>query len=976
MKKQLFTRVLSLLLVVVMLAGFAVPVQATHDHTVTETAEEGNSLSFTETENGNPPELLHKAEETGEAPLYDDADIVRVSIVLDKESTVESGFSAEDIALNAEAMRYRDGLKADQEVMTTSIASAIGHELDVVRNLTLVANVISANVPYGQIEAIEAVDGVKEVFLETRYEPAVVETEDPVDPNMATSGNQIGSNIAWANGYTGAGSRIAVIDTGIDSDHQSMDAAAFEYALKRNAEDRGMTYDAYVESLNLLDAEEIAGLLDQLHVDPSCSAGNLHFSSKIAFGYNYIDENLDIIHDNDTQGSHGSHVSGIATANKFIPNGDGTFSNALDTVFVQGVAPDAQLITMKVFGTGGGAYDTDYMVAIEDAIILGCDAVNLSLGSASHGFVTSPGYQELLDSLTRNGTVAVMSGGNNGYWSTNSNSPTGLPFADDTNFWTGGAPGSVVNSLGVASVQNAGNTGVFIQVDGNKIVYNDYTKDGWTNSRLTTVGGEREYIFIDGFGTAEDWATVGETLKGKIAICSRGSTSFFQKGIAAVDAGAIATIIYNNTDGTINMDLTDYTKTEPCVSITQADGALIKSLSTPVTDDAGNVLYYTGKMLVDTNVGTSAGKETYYTMSSFSSWGVPTALILKPEITAPGGNIYSLNGVDTSGKAYENNSGTSMSAPQVAGMVALIGQYIRETGLSAKTGLSSRQLAHSLLMSTAVPIKEKASGGNYYSVLNQGAGLANVGAAVTSGSYILMNADATASYADGKVKAELGDDPNREGRYSFSFTLNNFSPNVNTYTLRSDFFTQAITESAGVAYLSTMTTLLAANVTYKVDGITFTPSSGASCDLDKDGDTDADDAQYLLDYSTGTLASIDPIADVNRDGAVNTYDAHLILAGGGTSEITVPAGGKVEIVVEIVLPSPSRPVWTLPMSMVPIWKAMSSLSPPPVWRVFCPMLSTPSLFLASMAIGPMPPCSTRAPMPTVCMATPPPPIWM
>ncbi len=48
-----------------------------------------------------------------------------------------------------------------------------------------------------------------------------------------------------------------------------------------------------------------------------------------------------------------------------------------------GVAPDAQLIVMKVFGVAGGAYDSDYLAAIEDAIVLGCDAINLSLGSAN-----------------------------------------------------------------------------------------------------------------------------------------------------------------------------------------------------------------------------------------------------------------------------------------------------------------------------------------------------------------------------------------------------------------------------------------------------------------------------------------------------------------------------------------------------------------------------------------------------------------
>ncbi len=104
-----------------------------------------------------------------------------------------------------------------------------GEALDVVWNMTLLTNTISANVPYGKIGAIEALDGVASVTLENRYEPDVVSTGD-ADPDMATSGAMIGSTAAWADGYTGAGSRIAVIDTGTDTDHISFDGKAFEYS--------------------------------------------------------------------------------------------------------------------------------------------------------------------------------------------------------------------------------------------------------------------------------------------------------------------------------------------------------------------------------------------------------------------------------------------------------------------------------------------------------------------------------------------------------------------------------------------------------------------------------------------------------------------------------------------------------------------------------------------------------------------------
>ncbi len=108
----------------------------------------------------------------------------------------------------------------------------------------------------------------------------------------------------------------------------------------------------------------------------------------------------------------------VLPANRYIPNGDGTFTPALEAVSTQGVAPDAQLITMKVFGTRGGAYESDYMVAIEDAIVLDCDSVNLSLGSGSPGTSGMPlqVYQAILENLTKAGTVVTMSAGNSGSW--------------------------------------------------------------------------------------------------------------------------------------------------------------------------------------------------------------------------------------------------------------------------------------------------------------------------------------------------------------------------------------------------------------------------------------------------------------------------------------------------------------------------------------------------------------------------------
>ena len=893
--KKLNKRLLSLVLAICLVLSMAAPVAAAP----------AGKVSFTQVDNSAvSADLLTKVDEDiNTMENYVDTDDVRVSIFLEEESTIAAGFSTDSIAANSEAMAYRAGLKENQAKITAAIEQKLGGKLDVVWNLTLAANIISANVKYGQIAKIEAVEGVKEVLIETAYEPAVVETAETVDPNMATSSKQIGSAAAWASGYTGAGSRIAIIDTGSDIDHQSLDGAAFEYSLSLLAEKAGMTAEDYIASLDLLDAEEIASVADQLNAGVSSEA---YISAKLPFGYNYIDEDLNVVHINDGQGTHGSHVAGIATANAYIPTDDG-FVPALESAMVQGVAPDAQLITMKVFGKAGGAYPTDYMVAIEDAIILGCDACNLSLGSGNPGMSreTTAAYQAILDGLADAGMVVAMSAGNSGYWVENAYN-AGFLYAEDVSMQTNGSPGSYTNSLSVASVDNDGKTGYAFYVGDLMIVYNEMLEGStgaYSNKPFTTIAGEHEYVYIDGIGTAEEWAAVGSALEGKIALCSRGEISFFEKAQYAVEAGAIATFIYNNQAGVINMDLSDYPYTEPCASLTQADGAAVKAASTPVTDDAGNVLYYTGTMTIGEALEAGQFNSDYYTMSSFSSWGVPGSLEMKPEITAPGGNIYSINGLHKENGVvgggpdqYVNMSGTSMASPQVAGMAAIVAQYIRENGLVEKTGLSERQLAQSLLMSTAEPMLADAS--SYHSILQQGAGLANVGAAVSADSYITMADGSSAGAADGKVKVELGDDPERTGSYTATFTINNLTDSEQVIDLGADFFIQAPTSDGVNMYMYTATALIGMNTEWIVDGAAFEPAY-SNRDFNGDGIVNADDGQAILDYATGAVETLNNIAlaDIDMDEDVDSYDAYLFLRDLNSAYAFLPAGGSAEVTV-------------------------------------------------------------------------------
>ena len=885
-------RAMAVLLALVMTLSLVTPSWAAGRSTVA-TRGENNGITWEKVDNIKLP-TKENAAVADETQQYADTDVVRVSIVLSDPSTLEKGFTAADIAAGSrQAMKYRDKLESKQDKMVKTISKKAldGQALDVVWNLTLATNIISANVQYGQIEKIEKIKGVDSVLIETQYEPCVVKESETTDPNMATSSNMIGSNFAWANGYTGAGSKVAIIDTGADTDHPSLSGAAYSYAVK-GLGITPVTAADYADKLEKLNALKKNGDL---------KAEDLYVSAKIPFGFNYIDADLDVTHDNDKQGDHGSHVTGIAAGNRYIEQADGSFAPALDTALTQGVAPDAQVYTMKVFGKGGGAYDSDYMAAIEDAMILGCDSANLSLGSGNPGYSrqSDAKYQAILEAVVNSGMVVAMSAGNSGHWF--ENTPYAYPYAESVSWATNGSPGSYTNSLGIASVDNVGSTGNYIEFAGVKMFYNDTSEA--PIQPMTALAGEQRFVYVDAVGNPEDFAAAGDELKGAIAMCNRGSINFTAKGNNAVAAGAIGTIVVNNQAGTINMSTDGYTGTAPYVSLTLDDGLIIKANAEK--KEANGVTYYVGKLTVGAKPGVNVQTADYYTMSDFSSWGVPGSLELKPEITAPGGNIYSLQ----NGGGYQNMSGTSMASPQVAGMAAVVAQYIRANKLTEKTGLTARALAQSLLMSTAVPMYQDYGDGEngYYSVMQQGAGLANVGAAVSAGTYIMMDKNANAGAADGKVKVELGDDPNRTGDYSFGFTIYNLKDAATSFNLSADFFTQDVfanqfDDGSVVNFEDTWTTDLTSNVTWTVDGqvVEMTAPAGlANCDFNGDGKVTKADGQALLDFVTGVLDSISnkDNADFDNDGSIDTYDAYLFFQQLNKSTVEIPANGSVHVEV-------------------------------------------------------------------------------
>lgn len=904
MKYNLSKRVLSLILTLCMVLAFL-------PGTIAQASETPATYSQISADFVRPSTSEQVPEEEAEdTPLYNENDQVRVFIVLDGKSTIEKGYTTTDIASNKSAMHYAEGLAETQDVVARRISKEAlsGKDLEVRWNLTLVANAMSANVRYGDISAIERVKGVKAVHIAPVYE--VEKTLEAAEPNTVSAGGMVGSYDAWLEGYTGAGSRIAIIDTGIDPDHPSFDSKAFEYGLMVSSAKSGMELSDY----NLLDEEAIASVLPKLHASAALeglTAKQLHVNSKIAYGFNYIDESLNISHDLDTQGDHGSHVSGIATANRYVPvAGENGISYAHSDSGVVGIAPDAQILTMKVFGVGGGAYPDDYMAAIEDAIVLNCDTVNLSLGSPTIGFSYDEEeyINEIMTNLSKTETVVTMSCGNSGYWAEYSNSPTGLNYADDANTNRVGSPGSYQNSLAVASVDNNGATGSYIQIKGTNFVYNDNATIAFKSLDISEdqSGTDYPYIFLGNpadpadtvkyAGSLDDFQ--GLDLNGKIVLVSRGGgIDFTVKQKNALDAGATGLIVYNNEPGRLNMQLAHNL---PTVSIQLAQFQTILTLSEK--DAQGR---YTGTLRVMHGSVTDmdAGGDTIV-MSEFSSWGVPGDLTLKPEITAPGGYIYSTR----DGGTYGLMSGTSMAAPSVTGMAAVVGQFVRENKLAEQEGITARSLVNSLLMGTAVPSMDYNSDVEF-SPRSQGAGLASVVGAVTSPTYITMQGN-----NDGKVKAELFDDPDRAGQYSFVFHVNNLTDKPTSYQLEASVLAPGILEQDGNRFMRTSDVSLDADVAF---------TGEAPFDFNGDGNMDEADVLAILCHVSGTAPLTGDAlqaADLDGSGAVEAVDAQILnnLLNGGSygeltlqdlldqSAITVPAHGTVTVTVTIALTQAGR----------------------------------------------------------------------
>lgn len=697
-----------------------------------------------------PDDCVRIIVELEDAPLLDNRQVAQYSSVSD--------FLDSSAAQSVERKLERARKAVKSEIDTTLDDAEVRYEY------STVFNGLAVDAAYEDLEAIQDMPGVKDAYVSQVYQ--LIEPVNEV--KLMDSVPSIGGDIAKGSGYTGKGMVVAILDTGLDTSHEAFQNAVNEPKYSKN---------------------DISKIIKKkgLHAG-EVSVDSVYKNSKIPFEYDYYDSDTNVSGGN----SHGTHVAGIVGAN----GGE-----------VTGVAPDAQLMIMKIFGDdGSGAYDSDIFAALEDAVVLGADAVNMSLGmTAGFSEAAETKMQQVYQRVKSAGISLMCAAGNEYSSSYKSQSGTDLPLASNPDNGAVASPSTYDAALSVASMNNVKSTSPYMLVDNIKVRYSDSAEQA--SKQIASLNGSYEYVDC-GVGATTDFT--GKSLSGKVALIQRAGEengeilTFAQKENNAKNAGAKAVIIYDNVEGDLVNMSTD--GNIPAVFISKADGEAMLEAADKRVSFSKNYLSqfqdaYSGKM------------------SDFSSWGVTPDLKLKPEITAPGGNIYST----LPGGLYGSMSGTSMASPHMAGAAAVMAQYINEqpdgTNLSqqARTALSNK-----LLMSTAVPVKNEQN--LPYSPRKQGAGLVQLGRATTAKAY-LSSAD------DGLPKAELGD--STSGSFSFSFQAHNLRAQQIKYEVGVTVLTENTVKQNGKTYMAQSPRQLAADeVTVTTPGtVTLGANGTASVDV-------------------------------------------------------------------------------------------------------------------------------------------------
>lgn len=681
----------------------------------------------------------------------DPNEVVRAMVVTDVPAAVEQAGNADYTAAvqSAESKTLRS-----QESIIRQARRITGNS--VINQTGYLVSAFSMNMTRSQMKQVAALDGVVSVSEVTSYQARMTTAKD------MTSAMELWK--AENGGNTGEGIVVAVIDSGVNYSHPDMQ----------------MRQDAKLKYSQADMAQKIAAL-----------GYGRYYTDKVPFGCSYVGEE-DIRNEMVT---HGLHVSGIVAANGDQENGG-----------VVGVAPDAQIFAMQVFGDTGSAYNDDIIRAVEDSVKLGADILNLSLGGTA-GFYDDADYlQKALAYAEKNGVVVCVAAGNDG-----SSSADGADGDYNTNDWgvidTGAvsSPATYPGALSVASVDNSMLRGKSVTItSGEDTVYSGVVTDFSQGNHTDWTSLGEVPILEFGYGDLfEDIFPKLSTLpEGPyVALVQRGKDISFEDKINYLMGmcHASAVIVYNNeaTDQVPANVSAESASQYTAMMVSGSTGAKLMELAA-----AGAKVRFDGlKDVVYPNEATG-GK-----VSTFSSWGSTPTLDIKPEISAPGGNILSVS----RGEKYEEMSGTSMATPYVSGCAALVLESLQKSLADGSLVLGDTSLntfVKNTLMNTADPI---ADGSVIYSVRQQGSGMADPLSAAEN--RVLATYNGVASVALKEVGNTTG----------FTMTLTNYGTAVAGYTLPAS--VPVYTDVTGQDGSYAMELLSGASVTFDKTAVTV-PAGG------------------------------------------------------------------------------------------------------------------------------------------------------
>ncbi|MEG1710920.1 MAG: leucine-rich repeat protein, partial [Clostridia bacterium] len=650
------------------------------------------------------------------------------------DNSVEIDFK--DFVLSQLGVEFANTLLETQSQVKSWIDMA-GIEATYKYSYTSIMNGFAAEIKYGDIAFIEKLPNVSRVVLSEQYK----QTDTISYDDIVSAVNESTGIFKNDTQYQGEGMFIAVIDNGFDYKHSAFSTQLSKVDVKK---------------------DDIANIVDKIwghsNYGMDISADSIYISSKVPFQFDYANRDTDVLGNPTTinyfNSFHGTHVSAIAVG---------------DDEVIKGSAPKAQLAMMKVFADYvGGAQTVDIVAALSDCAILGVDAVNLSLGVAA-GFTYERRedlsyVNDMYDRLQRLGILICAAAGNEA----NASTVTIDHNVSATNPDAGmlGSPSSYPGSFAIASI-NTVKANLFT-VNDSPIFYQCAVNSNSVPFDIEgmILGGEDqrvlEAVVMPGTGIEKDYN--GLDVSGKVVLVKRGDSSFEEKQNLAASKGAIACIIYNNVMGMVNPQILGEMKI-PTFGIQQLDGMTIidgaKENHFEITFKKGN---------------------STFLMSDFSSWGPSPDLSLKPDITAPGGNILSAMPDGFNGGKYGRLSGTSMATPNLTGIMTALKQYLSEK-FAYLTDIELKNLCFQIIQSTATKALDYS--GNYASVRQQGAGVANIDNAIKTNAYISVT-------GSNRAKLELGDDKNRDGMYTLRFNITNFGDKDLSYKIDTTVMTEQI----------------------------------------------------------------------------------------------------------------------------------------------------------------------------------------